>query len=108
MVYALHKFRHYLLDNGFVFYVNLAFVYLVNKPQVFGGIASCLMLFLEYNFKIVYKLGKSHLMANVLSRFPNQAKLVGVLDQTTNAHLLTLQPKWLPSVYDYMLEGMIP
>jgi len=33
MVYALHKFAHYLLDNWFVFYVDhVAFIYLVNKP----------------------------------------------------------------------------
>jgi hypothetical protein len=29
MVYALHKYRHYLLGNRFVFYV-------INKPQIFG------------------------------------------------------------------------
>ncbi len=35
MVFALHKFRHYLLGNKFVFYVDhMALVYLVNKPQV--------------------------------------------------------------------------
>jgi len=33
MVFVLHKFRHYLLSNKFVFYVNhMALVYLVNKP----------------------------------------------------------------------------
>jgi hypothetical protein len=33
MVYALHTFKHYLLGNQFVFYVDhMAFVYLVNKP----------------------------------------------------------------------------
>ncbi len=32
MVYALHKFKHYLLDNLFVFYVDpMALVYLINK-----------------------------------------------------------------------------
>jgi hypothetical protein len=32
MVYALHKFRHYLLGNTFVFYVDhMALVHLVNK-----------------------------------------------------------------------------
>jgi hypothetical protein len=31
--FFLHKFRHYLLGNKFVFYVNhMALVYLVNKP----------------------------------------------------------------------------
>jgi hypothetical protein len=33
MVYALHKFKHFLLINKFVFYVDhMALVYLVNKP----------------------------------------------------------------------------
>jgi hypothetical protein len=37
MVYALHKFRHYLLGNRFVFYVDhTALVYLINKPQVYN------------------------------------------------------------------------
>jgi hypothetical protein len=35
MVYVLHKFRHYLLGNKFVFYVNhMALLYLVKKPQL--------------------------------------------------------------------------
>jgi hypothetical protein len=39
MVYALHKFKHYLLGNPIIFYVDhMAFVCLVNKPEVFGKI----------------------------------------------------------------------
>jgi hypothetical protein len=69
MFYVLHKFKHYLLGNWFVFYVDhMAFVYLVNKPQVYGRIVQWLLLFLEYDFKIVYKLSRSHLMAYALNR----------------------------------------
>jgi hypothetical protein len=33
MVYALHKFRHYLLRNKITFYVDhMALMYLINKP----------------------------------------------------------------------------
>ncbi len=33
MVYALHKFRHYMLGNKFTFFVDhMVLVYLVNKP----------------------------------------------------------------------------
>jgi hypothetical protein len=33
MVYTLHKFKHNLLGNRFVFYIDhMALVYLVNKP----------------------------------------------------------------------------
>jgi hypothetical protein len=54
MVYALHKFKHFLLGNKFVFYVDhMSLVYLVNKPQVFGKIARWLSLFLEYEFIVV-------------------------------------------------------
>ncbi len=56
MVYALHKLRHYLLGNMFTFYVdNMALVHLVNKPQVSSRLTRWLLLFLEYDFKIVYK-----------------------------------------------------
>jgi hypothetical protein len=74
MVYALHKFKHYLLGNQFVFHVDhKALVYIVNKPQVFGKIVRLLLLFLEYDFKIVYKPHRSHLMVDALCRLPNQA-----------------------------------
>jgi hypothetical protein len=50
MVYALHKFRHYLLGNQIVFHVDhMALVYLVNKPEIFGRIARWLLLFLKYD-----------------------------------------------------------
>jgi hypothetical protein len=72
MVYALHKFRHHLLSNMFTFYVDhMGLVYLVNKPQVFSMLVRWLLLFLEYDFKIVYKPGRSHIMANALNRLPN-------------------------------------
>jgi hypothetical protein len=72
MVYALHKFRHYLLGNRFTFYVDhMALVYLVNKPHIFGRLTKWLLLFLEYHFKIVYKPGRSHLMIDASNRLPN-------------------------------------
>jgi hypothetical protein len=67
MVFALHKFRHYLLGNKFVFYVDhMALVYLVNKPQVSRIITRWLLLFLEYDFTVVYKLSRTHVVANVI------------------------------------------
>jgi hypothetical protein len=72
MFYALHKFKHYLLYNKFTFYVDhMVLIYLVNKPQVFGKLTKWFLLFLEYDFKIVYKPSRSHLMANPLSWLPN-------------------------------------
>jgi hypothetical protein len=96
MVYALHKFRYYLLGNRFTFFVDhMALVYLVNKLQVSGRLAIWLLLFLEYDFKIVYEPNRSHLMVDALNRLPNYTKPVGIFDQTCDVCLFTLQPKWL-------------
>jgi len=74
MVYVLHKFRLFLLENNFIFYVDhMALVYLVNKPQVSGRIARWLLLFLEYEFIIDFKLGKTHVVVDALSRLPNSS-----------------------------------
>jgi hypothetical protein len=73
----------------------MVLVYLINKPQVFGWKTRWLLLFLEYDFKIVYTFSKSHLMADVLSRLFNQAKSVGIPNQTIDAHMFTLHPEWL-------------
>ncbi len=109
MVYALHKLKGYLLGNMFTFFVDhMALKYLVNKPLVSNMLTRWLLLFLEYEFKIVYKLRRSHLMVNALNRLPNQIELVGIPYQTCDVHLFTLQPKWLQNIYEYLLEGMMP
>ncbi len=80
MVYVLHKFKLFLLENKFIFYVNhMALIYLLNKPHVSIRIARWL-LFLEYEFTVVYKLGRTHVAADVLSRRPNSSEPLGVLD----------------------------
>jgi len=86
MVYALHKFRHILLANKFVFYIDhMVMVYLVNKPHVLGKITRWLLLFLEYEFIIVYKHSRTHLITNVLPRLLHSSKPLGALNKTVDA-----------------------
>ncbi len=59
---------------------HMALVYLVNKPHVSRKIARWLLLFLEYDFTIVYKPRKTHVVVNALSRLLNITKPIGVLD----------------------------
>jgi len=94
MVFSLHKFKHYLLGNKFVFYVDhMALVYLVNKPQVSRKIARWLLLFLEYDFTVVYKPSRIHVVANALSRLSNSVEPIGVFNQTIDASLFYIGPK---------------
>jgi hypothetical protein len=46
MIYALQKFRHYLLGSHFKFFTNhYALKYLVNKPVLEGRICRWLLIF---------------------------------------------------------------
>jgi hypothetical protein len=81
MGFALHKFRHYLLGNKFLFYIDcMALVYLVNKPHVSRIITKWLLLFLKYEFTIVYKSNKTHVVVDALSKSLNVIELPRVLE----------------------------
>ena len=58
MVYALQKFINYLLGGHFKMFTNhFALKYLVNKPMLGGGICWWLLLFQEFDFEVIVKLG---------------------------------------------------
>jgi hypothetical protein len=62
-------------------------VYLLNRPQVIEIIVRWFLLFLEYDFTIIYKLGKTHVIADALSTLPNAIGHIGVSDQTIDVNL---------------------
>ena len=56
LVYTLQKFRHYLLGGHFKMYIDhFMLKYLVNKPMLGGKICRQLLLFQEYDFKVIVK-----------------------------------------------------
>jgi hypothetical protein len=73
----------------------MAWLYLVWKSQVSGKITLWLLLLLESDFLVIYKLGRSHFVADVLFQMFDFIEESGVLDQTTNIPLFFLQQMWL-------------
>jgi hypothetical protein len=55
-------------------------------------------ILLEYDFIVVYKLDKTHVIVDVLSKLPNVTEPLGVPKQTTYANLFFIEPKWLNDV----------
>jgi len=83
-----------LLGNRFVFYVDhMVLVYLVNKPQVSSKLTIWVLLFLEYDFKIVYKPNRYHLMADALNQLPYKFEPFGIPNQTCDVDLFTLSTR---------------
>jgi hypothetical protein len=60
-----------------------------------GYIPRWLLLFLEYEFIIVYKLGRTHVVVDALSRLLNSSKPLGIPNQTIDASLLSIEPIWM-------------
>jgi len=80
----------------------MALVYLVNKPHVSRKITRWLLLFFEYDFIVVYKLGRTHVDADALSRLPDIIEPTSVLNQTTYANLFYIGPRWLNDVIFFL------
>jgi hypothetical protein len=83
----------------------MALVYFVNKPQVLGIITRWLLLFIKYDFTLVYKLGKIHVVADAFSRLLNIIKLISVPDQTIDASLFYTELEWLNDAKEFLKIG---
>jgi hypothetical protein len=59
-------------------------------------------LFLEYDFIIVCKPSKTHVIANALLRLLDITKPISVFDQTTNANLFYIELEWLNDVKEFL------
>jgi len=74
MVYALQKYRHYLLGEHFRMDTDhFSLKYLVNKPALGGIICHLLLLFQGYGFEVIVKPSKLNVGPDHLSRW-NQGK----------------------------------
>jgi hypothetical protein len=53
----------------------------------------------------VYKLGRTHVIVDALSRLPNITKPLSVLDQTIDVSLFHIGPEWLNDVNYFLKTG---
>ena len=92
MFFALQKYRHYLLDNPFIFYTDhQALKYLVNKPLHHGRICRWLLLFQEYEFEVVVRPRKLNVSPNHLSQIDTGEEPTGVEDDLPDPHLFRIE-----------------
>jgi hypothetical protein len=92
MVYALQKFRHYLLGKHFnMFTDHSALKYLVNKPVLGGRICHWLLLFQEFDFEVIFKPGKLNAGRDHLSRVTNGEEPTNLEEKFPNAQLFLVQ-----------------
>ena len=110
MIYAVKKFRHYLLANKFTFFVDhQALLYLVNKPCNIGRIIRWFIILLEFDFTVVVKKGTTHMRADHLSRLVHGEKPTGVEDDLPDAYLFNVEmvPRWFEDIVQILTLGLV-
>jgi len=75
---------------------------LVNKPIITGQIARWLLLLQEFNFKVIYKLGKVHFIPNQLLRTTNGKHAISVEDQLLDVTIFLLTIDWYTPIRVYL------
>jgi hypothetical protein len=75
---------------------------------VLRRIAIWLLLLLEYEFTIIYKPGRTHVVVDVLSKLRDSLEPFGVPNQTLDASLFSIEPTWMQEVKTYLETGYMP
>jgi hypothetical protein len=92
MVYAMYKFRHYMLGSHFKMYTNHSTLrYLVNKPVLGGRICRWFLLFQEYDFEVIDKPGKLNVGPDHLSCILLGEDAGNLDDSLQDAHLFAIR-----------------
>jgi hypothetical protein len=111
MVYALQKLCHYLLGGHFKMYIDhSALKYLVNKPVLGGRICICILLFQEYDFEIIVKIGRMNKGPDHLSRLEHGEEPTSMEDTLPDAYLIAIgkMDDHFIDIVQFLSTGMAP
>jgi hypothetical protein len=111
MVYALQKFRHYLLGGHFKMFTDHSTLkYLVNKPMLRGRICIWILLFQEYDFDIVVNPGRMNKGPDHLSRLEHGKEPTSLDDTLPDAHFFCIRKidDQFSEIVQFLSTGMTP
>jgi hypothetical protein len=92
MVYAIYKFRHYLLGKHFkMFTYHSSLKYIVKNQVLRGTICGWLLLFQEIYFKVIVKPGKLNAGPDHLSRVTNGEEPSNLEENFHDAQLFSIE-----------------
>ena len=111
MVFSVKKFRHYLICNPVVFFVDhMAIKYLVNKAELSGRLARWVLLLEEFDYTVEYKPGRLHLQADHLSRLSDEVGTSPIDDRfiEDNLFLVTSTLDWYAGIVEFLTTQRLP
>jgi len=113
IVYALEKFRAYLIGSEVIIYTDHAAIrYLLTKPDSKPRLIRWMLLLQEFDLEIKDKKGSENHVADHLSRLTNEevtTRESEVLDEFPDEKLLVVQERpWFADMANFKAAGIIP
>ncbi|RDX63881.1 Retrovirus-related Pol polyprotein from transposon 17.6, partial [Mucuna pruriens] len=105
IVFALDKFRAYLIDSRIIMFSNNAALrYLLKKPDAKPRQIRWMLLLQEFNIEIRDKKGAENSIAYHLSRIERESKPMPIQDEFLDEQLLHIQTSipWFANIYNYV------
>ncbi|KAI3755784.1 hypothetical protein L1987_55590 [Smallanthus sonchifolius] len=111
IVFALEKFRQYLLGTKVIVYSDHAALrYLMTKKDAKPRLIRWVLLLQEFDLEIRDKSGKQNLVADHLSRIINNDEPMPLNDSFPDEHLFVVQVStpWYADIVNYMVANTFP
>ena len=110
MVYALKKFRPYILGSKIIIYTDHeALKYLLSKKEAKPRLIQWVLVLQEFDLEIKDKKGSENLVANYLSCLHLSWGREDIGDTFPDKHLLTISSHapWYAHIINFIITGSI-
>ena len=111
IVFALEKFRSYLLGTKVIIYSDhAALKYLLNKKEAKPRLIRWILLLQEFDLEIKDKRGAENMVADHLSRLINSEGPAPLKDNFPDEHLFVVQKTtpWYADLVNYLVTRTLP
>ncbi|RDY10835.1 Retrovirus-related Pol polyprotein, partial [Mucuna pruriens] len=111
IVFALDKFRSYLLGSKIiVFFDHAALRYLLKKPNAKSRLIRWMLLLQEFDVEIRDKKGAENSIADHLSRIEKESEPMPIRDEFPNEQLLHIKTAapWFADICNYVATSHFP
>ncbi|RDX92931.1 Retrovirus-related Pol polyprotein, partial [Mucuna pruriens] len=111
IVFALDKFRVYLLGSRIIVFSNYAALrYLLKKPDAKPRLIWWMLFLQEFNIEIRDKKGAENSVADHLSRIERESEPMPIRDEFPDEQLLHIQMStpWLADICNYVATSQFP
>ncbi|CAN6552289.1 unnamed protein product [Malus baccata var. baccata] len=111
VVFALDKFRSYLLGTKVIIYTDhAALKYLLTKKEAKPRLIRWMLLLQEFDLEIRDKKGSENVVADHLSRLVHEEEVVPIPETFPDEQLMTIEVSmpWYADLVNYLASTVIP